>query len=326
MKLNSRKVPPDDVKSVLLIDPLFCFGDALFVNGLVKFLKAQGIVVGLITFPRLNGVYTSLNKSSIYNIEDPINYKPALLQHWDMVVDLCYMFNQRWEYRKAIVAELKTYTVICDRSIGTSPYKDIYSEYLDVSDCCHFGDRMGRIAERITGRDVGTILPYAGIATSQNVSVGKYVYVNTVGGTSPRCLNQEQINLIAGEFNNKEIHGLFYCSDEICLEESKYVKKVHPQSFVDCLQIIAGAEAIISPDTSVVHAASAYDKPLLAFYCENDPEHYGMTMRDIWAPLCSKQIVLTPYKKGVHRVPISSIDPEQLKLGLRDFFSMFLNS
>jgi hypothetical protein len=61
---------------------------------------------------------------------------------------------------------------------------------------------------------------------------------------------------------------------------------------------------------------------VLALYCANDPEHYGRPMREVWAPLSTKQAVLVPEARGVHRVPVSAVTCEELAQGLETFFGL----
>lgn len=50
VETKSLKCNPKEVKKVLIIDALYCFGDALFVNGLLRCLKEHGVIVGIVTF------------------------------------------------------------------------------------------------------------------------------------------------------------------------------------------------------------------------------------------------------------------------------------
>lgn len=324
VQVKCLKTFPDSVRKVLIVDTLYCFGDALFVNGLLKFLSDRGISIGIVTFSRLNNIYSSvIDERSIYNIEDSSHYEHIFNEKWDMVVDLCYMFNDRWNYRKNIVENLMSYTVVCDQSFSKTDCSHIYSEILDISNCKHFGSRMSRIAERIIGDRAPIIFPYARpvLEGKDDNEDCRYIYVNTVGGTRFRCLSPKQIIKIASVLNDKRIHGLFYCDKDVTLEETEYVKRIWPKTFSDCFPIISRAVAVISPDTSIVHVASAYDKPILAFYCANDSEHYGLQMKDVWGPLSSKRKILMPDAKGVHRISVSSIDDKKIALALSEFLS-----
>jgi ADP-heptose:LPS heptosyltransferase len=54
--------------------------------------------------------------------------------------------------------------------------------------------------------------------------------------------------------------------------------------------MVRGARFVVSPDTAVVHIASAFNKPTLGFYLDDSPP---------WLPLASRQKVLL-FKKTVN--------------------------
>ncbi|MFU0841411.1 MAG: hypothetical protein ACFWTZ_02120 [Burkholderia sp.] len=312
---------PERIQSVLLIDPLYCFGDGLFVNGLLHCLSERGLEAGIVTFPQLAQIYcTVLPEERIWRIDDEKSSSAALARPWDIAADLCYMFNQRWDVRKNIVRDLRAYSITIDRSIGESRHRSLYSEYLDVSHCAHFGDRTALIASRILGEKIARLRPWIG--PEEPGPKDGYVYVNTVGGTAARCLSKEQIGQIAAALKERRILGLFYCREGEPLEEGEFVRRVRPKRFAESLKLIQKAAGVISPDTAAVHAASACDRPVLALYCANDPEHYGRPMREVWAPLSTKQAVLVPEARGVHRVPVSAVTGAELAQGLETFFGL----
>ena len=310
---------PDSIRRVLLIDPLECFGDALFVNGLVRVLQQRGLEICLLTHPKLFGLYaTLLCEDRLFNLWDPNAVREVCARAWDAAVDLSYASNTAWTQRKVVVEHLASYTFTCDRSVGCGAGRTLYSDYLDVSVGRHFGDRMALVAQRLTGEITESVRPCADVRPA--ALERPYVYVNTAGRFSPRCLTQAQTDRICRELERHNMLGLIFCAPGIEVAENEYVRAVRPATFVDCLQLIAGAQGVISPDTSVVHAASAYDKPLLAFYCANDPEVYGLQMRDVWAPMTRQSTVLVPPPQGTHRTPIGAIAPEALDEGLEAFF------
>ena len=71
------------------------------------------------------------------------------------------------------------------------------------------------------------------------------------------------------------------------------------------------ASVVISPDTSLIHIASALDKPVLGIY-QND----GVKSIE-WAPLCSRfAVVISPDPKTIHG--FSADEVLQKVMALRD--------
>lgn len=63
-------------------------------------------------------------------------------------------------------------------------------------------------------------------------------------------------------------------------------------SFDDNLALINEADLIVTPDTAIVHAASALNKPLVALYREDLPGEYNSVT---WAPVGARsQVVFSP--------------------------------
>lgn len=57
--------------------------------------------------------------------------------------------------------------------------------------------------------------------------------------------------------------------------------------------IASKAKAVISPDTSIVHLASAFNIPTMAVFCENDYDCYGYSLlSETWGPLAQKSMTI----------------------------------
>lgn len=64
---------------------------------------------------------------------------------------------------------------------------------------------------------------------------------------------------------------------------------------MDSCKLIARCSLIITPDTSIVHVASALNIPVVAMYRNNDREYYKYTMLETWGPLSDiKEIIVSP--------------------------------
>ena len=318
IKASCSNTFPKKIKRVLIIDPLVCFGDSLFINGLLHCVSSHNIEIGIFTFSKLNQIYsTVIPKERIFNFENPLDISAALSEPWDIAIDLCYIFNQHWNERRALIENISCYTICCDLTIQRYG-NHIYSDFLDLSSSHHFGDRMATIAKLILDTEIPRILPYAGKRNSAPPE-NNYVYINTVGGASFRCLNSHQINTLTKILSKNKVHAILYCPEKVDIDEHHYITQVSPKNFDECIGYIFNSIGVITPDTSVVHVAAAYNKPTLAFYCENDPEHYGLQMQEVWAPLCTKKIIVKPDAKGVHRIPITEITIKQIETSTTSF-------
>ena len=316
-------IKPEKISRVLIIDPLHCYGDSLYVCGLLRALKDDGLTVGIVTNEHLKELYLSaVNNDQIYAFEDDSAIVKCLREGWDIAVDLCYMWNQQWGIRENLVTRLECYKAVCDPLFLDMP-AGIYSHVLDLREERHFGDRLGRIREFISGKS-GRIYPF--FSAKGNFDIfgenGKIIYINTVGRVKSRCLTQRQVDRICQWANEqKGVVSYVYIdgNERISVKESEIVKIARTKSFLDACNLISRASAVISPDTSIVHVASALNIPILAFYCENDKEVYGRSMSEIWAPLSTKSLAVLPQcqKWETGRVSVSNITDNQIAEGLK---------
>lgn len=319
---NRRR--PEKLANILIIDPLHCYGDALFVNGLIKSLKDEGLTVGIVTNAQLRPIYLlTVESDQIFIFEDDFSIQRCLAGAWDIAIDLCYMWNQQWSLREKIVTQLLCYKAVCD-PLFLDNCSGLYSHVFDMRGERHFGDRLAKILEFCSGKkSIARIYPYLfqNAMFEYSGTSSKKIYVNTVGRVKSRCLNQHQIDQIckwADHLSNFVTYVYVDGNAKVCIRESRKIKIARTKSFLDACNLIATTSAVISPDTSIVHVASALNIPILAFYCENDREVYGRPMSEIWAPLSNKSRVVLP--KCQHwqtsRIPISNITTDQIAEGL----------
>ncbi|WP_443743124.1 glycosyltransferase family 9 protein [Sutterella sp.] len=63
------------------------------------------------------------------------------------------------------------------------------------------------------------------------------------------------------------------------------------------MQNIPGCSLIITPDTSIIHVASAFNIPVVAMYRNNGREYYNYTMLETLTPLFeTREIIISSEK------------------------------
>lgn len=312
-------VPPGGVISnVFLLDYSPGFGDTLYINGLVRYLVTSGIRVHVATFPKLQSVFkTTLPESAVHDITDVSKLESLARKSWDTVVDCSYVVLRSWVSRVRFLKAAKSPVLATDVRIGPDP--TVCSDWVDLTGCVHIGDRWAKVAERLTGHSVKRITSYVGLEPKKVPY--PYVYVNAVGTRKSRTLSQEQIDRITGFLNQNNIKTFVYALGDQTVRETQLVKRVHPTSFAEACRWIAGSAGVISPDTAVVHAASAYGKPQLAFFAGNFIECFGCPVEKAFAPLGDYEI-LTPSRRlrfSREVVPVSEIEKKTLDKVLERF-------
>lgn len=312
-------VPPGGVISnVFLLDYSPGFGDTLYINGLVRYLVTSGIRVHVATFPKLQSVFkTTLPESAVHDITDVSKLESLARKSWDVVVDCSYVVLRGWVSRVRFLKATKSPVLATDVRIGPNP--TVCSDWVDLTGCVHIGDRWAKVAERLTGHSVKRISSYVGLEPKKVPY--PYVYVNAVGTRKSRTLSQEQIDRITGFLNQNNMQAFVYALGNQTVRETQLVKRVHPTSFAEACRWIAGSAGVITPDTAVVHAGSAYGKPQLAFFAGNFIECFGCPVEKAFAPLGDYEI-LTPARRlrfSREVVPVSEIGKKALDEALERF-------
>ncbi|HHG8772506.1 TPA: glycosyltransferase family 9 protein [Raoultella planticola] len=98
---------------------------------------------------------------------------------------------------------------------------------------------------------------------------GRKVVINIFAGHPDRSLSQEQLAIIISRLRESypDVHIILLDHrNEIRIPLPERVSVNPFKTLHHAMGLIAGADMIISPDTSVVHMAAAWNKPLIAIY------------------------------------------------------------
>jgi ADP-heptose:LPS heptosyltransferase len=128
---------------------------------------------------------------------------------------------------------------------------------------------------------------------SEKITIG----LNVEGSNEERRISDRDVrNIILGLYsmtNNIAIilfhkpNDSEYVAQLIPIEASKYTFLSYPTlSVLDLAALVDNLDVIISPDTSIVHMACAFNKPLVAIYRNN------ATNFDIWHPISDLNYVV----------------------------------
>jgi len=159
-------------------------------------------------------------------------------------------------------------------------------------------------------------LSFLGSFKPSTIKIG----LNIEGSNEKKKISAEDIaRIILGlhNINNNIIIILFHKPNDRDLinqlipnEASSYVFPSYPtESLLDLAALIDNLDLVISPDTSIVHMACAFKKPLVAIYNNN------MTLFEIWHPISDcNYVVFSDYKDSLKSINISHILNKTSKL------------
>ncbi len=75
------------------------------------------------------------------------------------------------------------------------------------------------------------------------------------------------------------------------------------------VEVIRSCDLVITPDTSIVHIARAFDKPMVAVYNKRKLKNTGLPGYHIWAPGYDKAKQIVCEEANVADVAIESVWP-----------------
>lgn len=121
--------------------------------------------------------------------------------------------------------------------------------------------------------------------------IENFIMLNLSAGSQSRMLTIENWSEILEKiiYENRLVLSFTSTESEMAsnlLNKYKNLSLFKSRSINDVISLVNRAELIITPNTSLVHIASAFDTPIIAFYSSNEEDKIK------FSPLSSKQFVL----------------------------------
>ncbi|QLB21295.1 heptosyltransferase [Vespertiliibacter pulmonis] len=183
----------------------------------------------------------------------------------------------------------------------------------------HFSQVYEKILNRMEFKNINTDYDIpSNLVSQRNIeefleenNIHKFIAINFFGASSSRSFNDESIKILLNHITSKistPIILLIYPTitekvKKFILSYSNIYLYEKTQTIFDNIEIIKKSYLVISPDTSIIHIAVGLNKPIIAFY-SNDNENFIH-----WHPKSNNTIQILRYNKN-----INEIKPEQLKL------------
>ncbi|RKS87706.1 ADP-heptose:LPS heptosyltransferase [Orbus hercynius] len=138
-----------------------------------------------------------------------------------------------------------------------------------------------------------------------------YIAINFFGAANHKKFSTEQqikwltrLNLV---YPDKIILILTYpkVTNELkpLLINDKYVMYEGTQTIFDSIELIKHASMVISPDTSIIHAASALNRPIIAFYMSSNPQNPYRK----WLPMNAQNAMIYYYENNINEIDIATV-------------------
>lgn len=316
---NRNVTIPGSIKSILLVDTLHCYGDSLYVNGLIRKLRTDSPSVSITVLAEQQQfpIYQARG-CRMLDRRDPETIELLAGECFDLVIDLCYTDDGEWFFRKKFLGSKERFVITLSPVVHKAK---IFSAFINLTSVTLFGERMYLVAKAVSALIKGVakvdekkqliftfakgeiVKPWIDILSNAvNYEGNNFIYVNTVGSKTGREFSKEQIKTFVDIFEKQEkFIGLFYF--KICPDwfvESDRVRLVRTKQFIDAVKVISNCSGVITPDTSIVHVAIAMNKPLFAIYACGKKEYpSGLDHYEVWRPVNKNSTIL---KKPAMRV------------------------
>ena len=323
---RSKISRPKSIKNIFVIDALKGLGDCIFVQDLItKFIHEHQAKVTVASLPHTHPIYKQrCDLVDLIDLENP----DIRETDYDIVIDLTYVGISFWKERRVLLQKLKhNFLVTC------APYfkeTSTYDLFIDISNESHELLRLRKVLSEIydTNLDDQAIMPCPlslstqnevhDYISSQNISNKKILYFNTLANTPDRCLSHKQIECVLDWIEKQtEFHAFVY-SNTPPLNHGKNFTVLPKKSFPFTMGLIKISDAVISPDTSIVHVGSTYQVPTLALFCNNSFDWFKKPMDQIWSPLAPKSIIVKE-QCGTKFSSVSDISVTQLISSIEAF-------
>ena len=326
---TQRNIPlPQKIKKILLLHFQPGWGDFLYLSGLLKILLLKGLQITVGTSPKLKNRFEhAFPNIDIWDATEPPSSENTL--NFDCIIDVDWVVGR--DHQLALVKSINSHCITC--SIVLSKL-NLFDQYIDFSQKAHMSDRYAMVVSALTGISSPPILPYISFTEaehcnakhflkSQNLSTKNFIYLNTEGSDDDRKFSKKQIFDITQTILQFQIpiiyHSPHYDIQQDFPESKLKLIPLPKTDFFEAAAIIAHSAAIITPDTSIVHLATALNIPAMAVFCENDFDYFGkFHLSSVWAPRSTIHLTVDPSssekRKTHHPIPIRdlTIDFSQL--------------
>lgn len=278
-------------------------GDMVVSTSILKQLKNNGYSVDIVSG---NNNFCVIEHSNLYNKN--YTYEEKLFsiiklafelrkEKYDLIIDMgellpiSYLLFIRIIDAKNVVGfnktNIKTYNLNINYDKYQSHVIERYKEMLNVLnvpfDELKYEIMIPSVIENKIKKFIND-LPYK-----------KTVVINPFSASEKRDISKEQLLFIMSYFKKYEANIIFI-GRQNDLENLQFENIVSNPigDFISASAIIKYADLVITPDTSIVHVATAFDKPTLALYGNDYHGQYANNY--LWSPNNQKAIQITQDK------------------------------
>lgn len=250
------------------------------------------------------------------NIADYIKCgKQLAKEQYDVVIDPTVMLRNR--------DLLFLRTIAAKNYVGYQKERYKLFNFNVTAENAHFSEIYQKALEIIGFKNISTAydVPTDPKATKEvdeflaTKHLKNYIAVNFFGAGSARKFSDNAMKSLMDRFTATSAKIVLLTFPEVTAKmqtlaahyENVFVYE-QTKTIFHTIELIKQASLIVSPDTSVVHIAAGFNKPMIAFY-SNDEENFTH-----WHPNSQAETHILHFEKSVNELDFSQIQAEWLKI------------
>lgn len=311
----------DEIKKILLLRDDGKIGDMVVSTLLIREISARGYIIDVLATPEniiviennpfIRRIFLN-NQKNIENILSEERYD-AVIDMGDKIPPKSLRFLKKISAKNNIGFNKEAYNIY-NKSIAYNGYdRHITARYSLLMDQLEFVGHSVNYDLHIPQKNLLSVSNYLSSLP------GKYnIVINPFTASKERDFSQQQlqelINSLHASYKGLNIL-LIGLPDRLArISVSNAVVNLN-MSINDAMSLIYHCDLVISPDTSVVHIAAAWKKPLVALY--GNDMHGMFNNNDVWGPGYREAIQITTADKYS---PVSTIPASQVMQAVDSLF------
>lgn len=296
---NSRAIP-QTIRRVLLISTSEGWGDSLYVAGLARRLKLNGVLDVAVMAPEsLLGHFGNPVFTGVWALEREIG--SGLAFGPDVVLDLTYIGISNGKERLQLITRLACPAVTVS---DLCHHLNAYSTFVAYREKAHISERMALVLGVLTHHEESPIMP-EGFASDNDKTharqtieelcltrrPARLAYLNTLARDADRCFSPVQADMMVQTLLKNGFDGIIVNSKVPCLTCNKKIRYLPKMTFYEFTALIEHMDLVVTPDTSVTHLAAYYNIPTFVVFPPNDRDYWSeYGAKDVWGALSNHSV------------------------------------
>lgn len=185
-------------------------------------------------------------------------------------------------------------------------FNEIYRQALELIGFNHISTQYDIPADQQSAEDISLFL--------KENKLTSYIAVNFFGAGSARRFSDNAMKTLLTHLTNNTKHIVLLTFPEVTDKLQQLAKnyknvlvyeKTH--NIFHTIELIKHSNTVISPDTSIVHIAAGFHKPLIAFYSQDEENFVN------WHPNNQSETHIIRFEKSVNEIDFTQIKTEWLQ-------------